>query len=75
VQGADAMKDVMHKFRFQLGLPVLGLPVLAVPMGVSDGLPMGVQILSAKFREDRCIAAGRIIEMNEPPIAPIDPVF
>ncbi|HEY1706752.1 MAG TPA: amidase [Rhizomicrobium sp.] len=73
-KGNDAMREVMHAFRFQVGLPVLGLPVLAVPMGMNEGLPMGVQILSARFREDRCIAAGRIIEAQEPAITPIDPV-
>jgi amidase len=73
-KGRDAMAEVLHAFRFQVGPPVLGLPVLAVPTGVNAGLPMGVQILSARFREDRCLAAGRIIEAQEPAITPIDPV-
>jgi amidase len=34
---------------------------------------MGVQIVSGKFREDLCLAAGAIIEAKEPPITPIDP--
>jgi amidase len=74
-KGGDAMQEVLRAFRYQLGLPVLGLPVLEVPTGTHDGLPMGVQILSAKFREDRCIAAGHIIEAQEPAITPIDPKF
>jgi amidase len=51
---------------------VLGLPSLAVPMGVHDGLPNGIQIVTRRFREDLCLAAGEIIESCEPPIAPID---
>jgi len=43
-------------------VPVLGLPALAVPTGVVDGLPMGVQIVGARFREDLCLAAGEAIE-------------
>ena len=41
---------------------VLGLPALAVPTGVVDGLPMGVQIMGGRFREDLCLAAGEAIE-------------
>jgi amidase len=74
IKGVEAMQEVMRAFRYQLGLPVLGLPVLQVPTGTHDGLPMGVQILSDKFREDRCIAAGTAIEAQEPAITPIDPV-
>ena len=43
-------------------VPVLGLPALAVPTGVVNGLPMGVQIIGARFREDLCLAAGEAIE-------------
>ena len=43
-------------------VPVLGVPALAVPTGIVDGLPMGVQILAARFREDLCLEAGEAIE-------------
>ncbi len=43
-------------------VPVLGVPALAVPTGIVDGLPMGVQLLAARFREDLCLAAGEAIE-------------
>ena len=45
-----------------LGTAVLGLPGLSVPTGVVDGLPVGVQLVATKFREDRLLAAGEIIE-------------
>lgn len=45
-----------------LSTAVLGLPGLSVPTGVVDGLPVGVQIVSTKFREDLMLAAGEIIE-------------
>ena len=45
-----------------LSTAVLGLPGLAVPTGVSQGLPVGVQLVSNKFREDRMLAAGEVIE-------------
>ncbi|MEP7116151.1 MAG: amidase [Acidobacteriota bacterium] len=43
-------------------VPVLGVPALAVPTGVVDGLPMGVTIIAARFREDLCLDAGEVIE-------------
>jgi amidase len=45
-----------------LSTATLGLPGLSVPMGVVNGLPVGVQIVSTKFREDRMLAAGEVIE-------------
>jgi amidase len=43
-------------------LPVLGVPGLAVPTGIVDGLPTGVTVVAARFREDLCLAAGQAIE-------------
>ena len=45
-----------------LSTAVLGLPGLSVPAGVSDGLPTGVQLVANRFREDRLLAAGEVIE-------------
>ena len=45
-----------------LSTAVLGLPGLSVPTGVVDGLPVGVQLVATKFREDRLLAAGEVIE-------------
>lgn len=72
-QGADAVRRMLNALKYQLAIPVLGLPSLAVPMGQRDGLPDGVQIVSRRFREDLCLAAGELIEAREPPVCPIDP--
>lgn len=45
-----------------LGPAVLGLPGLSVPTGLVDGLPVGVQLVASKFREDLLLAAGEVIE-------------
>jgi amidase len=42
-------------------------------MGTPDGLPLGIQIVSRRFREDLCLAAGELIEFREAPVTPIDP--
>jgi amidase len=45
-----------------LGTAMMGLPGLAVPTGLSGGLPTGVQIVATRFREDRCLAVGELVE-------------
>ena len=45
-----------------LGTAMMGLPGLSVPTGVVDGLPIGAQLVTTRFREDRLLAAGEVIE-------------
>lgn len=68
-------RRTLDALRFQLVLPVLGLPGLAVPTAPVDGLPMGVQIVSRRYREDLCLDAGEIIEAHCGQCTPIDPRF
>jgi amidase len=41
---------------------LLGLPAAAVPTGLVDGVPIGVQIIAQRFREDLCLDAAQAIE-------------
>jgi len=54
-------------------VPVLGLPAMAVPTGLAEGLPVGVQIVAPRFREDLALAAAEAIEARAPRLTPIDP--
>jgi amidase len=58
----------------QVGLPFLGLPGLTVSTGLVGTTPVGVQVVSGRFREDLCLAAGEAIEAGGVPPSPIDPV-
>jgi amidase len=71
-QGREAVERLLNAIKYQFAIPVLGLPSLAVPMATHEGMPMGIQIVSRRFREDLCLAAGEIIEYREPPVCPID---
>jgi len=51
-----------------LATAMLGLPGLSVPTGVTDGLPTGVQLVAARFREDLCLLAGEAIERAAGPL-------
>ena len=45
-----------------LGTAMMGLPGLSVPTGMAGALPAGVQIVAARFREDRCLGVGELVE-------------
>jgi amidase len=70
---ADTTRRIMHAQIMQLAIPVLGLPAVSVPTGVVNGLPMGVQIVAGRFREDLCLEAAAAIEARAPMPTPLDP--
>ncbi|MEC8982458.1 MAG: indole acetimide hydrolase, partial [Actinomycetota bacterium] len=53
---------------------LLGIPSVAVPVGVSNGLPQGVQCIADRWRDDLALAAAADVEMALGAITPIDPV-
>jgi amidase len=57
-----------------LAISVLGLPAVSVPTGLSDGVPVGVQIVAGRNREDLCFDAAEVVEAHCPMPTPIDPV-
>lgn len=56
--------------RSMIGLPVTGLPALTLNMGLTAaGVPVGVQIVSGKYREDVALEAAEAIEARGAPVA------
>ena len=43
---------------------MLGLPAAAAPTGLHDQLPVGVQIIGPRFREDLCLDAVEVLEQR-----------
>ena len=73
-QGDDAqLKRLVTAGQSQFAAPCLGLPGISVPTGIVDGLPMGVQLMAGRFREDLLLDAAEIIEARAPMPTPIDP--
>jgi amidase len=58
----------------QIAIPFLGLPGLTVTTGLVGRVPVGVQLVAGRFREDLCLAAGEAIEAGGTPPMAIDPV-
>jgi amidase len=64
---------VWHAQMAQIAIPFMGLPGLTVSTGLVGRIPVGVQIVSGRYREDLCLAAGEAIEAGGTPSAAIDP--
>jgi len=57
----------------QIAIPFMGLPALTISTGLVGRVPVGVQVVSTRFREDLCLLAGEAIELAGTPSAPVDP--
>jgi amidase len=73
IESAARTMEVWRQSATLMAVPVLGLPGMAVPTGTAEGLPVGVQIVGPRFREDLCLAAAEAIEARAPCLTPIDP--
>ncbi|MHB1568624.1 MAG: amidase family protein, partial [Solirubrobacteraceae bacterium] len=45
-------------------IALAGLPAASVPFGTQDGLPIGVQVSAAPFREDLVLAVAGALEAS-----------
>jgi amidase len=72
-QGEAAFARVWHAQLPQIAIPFMGLPGLTVSTGLVGRVPVGVQLVSSRYREDLCLAAGEAIEAGGTPSAAIDP--
>jgi amidase len=72
-QGWDAFARLVEAQTIMLGTPALGLPGLAVATGEQGRVPLGIQLLAGRFREDLLLAAGAEIEKRGLPELPVEP--
>jgi len=75
VETQEGMDRVLRAQGTQFMVPLLGLPAISAPTGFADGLPIGVQIIGPRFREDLVMQAAEVIEARHPATTPIDPKF
>ena len=75
--GDEAYARVWRAQMPQIGVPFMGLPALSVAMGSVSGakgtIPVGVQLMAGRYREDLCLAAGEVIEAAGQPIDIAEP--
>jgi amidase len=75
VESLEGMDRIIAAQMPQFSVPLLGLPAICAPAGSVNGLPIGVQLIGARFREDTLLDAAEVLEARHPSVAPIDPVF
>ena len=49
------------------------VPAAVVPVGVDGGMPLAVQLISGRFREELCLDAAELLEGSLGVLTPIDP--
>src|SRR5712672_3511697 len=59
----------------QIAIPFMGLPALTVSTGLVGRVPVGVQVVSTRYREDLCLLACEAIEAGGTPMMPVDPIL
>ncbi|MCZ6829455.1 MAG: amidase, partial [Gammaproteobacteria bacterium] len=61
-QGPEGVREVMGKSIYGYSMNYMGLPAAIAQVDLNDGLPIGVQIIGRRFREDQCLDAAEAIE-------------
>ena len=73
VESDAAFRRCFEAQIIQIGLPFMGLPGLAVNTGKQGSVPVGIQVIGGRYREDLMLDAGRIIEAAFGAPATVDP--
>jgi amidase len=77
----ETIRHVLSAQALMTTINMLGLPSAAVPVGTTAapdaplGLPVGVQIVAPRYREDLALDAAEIVEAVHGVSTPIDPVW
>ncbi|MFC6639719.1 amidase [Sulfitobacter sp. JBTF-M27] len=61
-EGREGAEDIMLKGFYSFAMNFMGLPAGNVPANYNDGLPVGVQIVGRRFREDMILDACDAVE-------------
>jgi amidase len=73
VKDGETTARVLRAQRLLVAVNLLGFPAVAVPCGLGDGVPLGVQVIAGRYREDLCLDAAEVIEARHGLPTPIDP--
>jgi amidase len=73
IASADGALATLELMRTVLPANLLGLPAVAVPAGRSGAVPVGVQVMGARYTDLRCLSVAEQIEERVGSETPIDP--
>ena len=75
IEGPDVMAELWNHLRYTVNLAALAIPSLAFPIGHDNGIPLGVQIATHAWREDRLLAVGDALEERLGKVGVVDPIW
>lgn len=61
-EGDAVVADILDANIYMSSMNLLGLPASVISTGLHEGVPVGVQIIGQRFREDMCLDAAEAIE-------------
>lgn len=64
VQGEDGLMEVLGAAHYSYAMNFMGLPAGIISAGVHEGLPVGVQIVGRRWREDLILDACEAVESS-----------
>ncbi|MCP4299096.1 MAG: hypothetical protein GY783_00800 [Gammaproteobacteria bacterium] len=73
VESPESFRRILEAQMTQIALPLLGMPGISVATDSHASVPMGVQLVAARFREDTLFAAATDIEARNAPLEIADP--
>jgi amidase len=74
VESPEGFRRAIEAQLVQVGLPLMGLPGLTVATGQTKaGIPLGVQLIAGRYREDVLLDAGAVIEAGGPAVSIAEP--
>ena len=73
VESPASFRRVLEAQMTQIALPLMGIPGISVATDGNATVPMGVQLVAARFREDTLFAAATDIEARNAPLEIADP--
>ncbi len=74
-ESTGRIQEVLRAQRLLVAVNHLGLPGVAVPSGSAGGVPLGVQVIAGRYREDLALDAAEVIEARCGLETPIDPAW
>jgi len=73
VAGPDSARSVLETQVLTVTVNLLGLPSVALPVGTSQGIPQGIQIIGPMFQEMRILDLAELIEQEVGVFTPVEP--
>lgn len=61
-EGDAAVADILDANVYMSAMNLLGLPASVISTSLHESVPIGVQIIGQRFREDMCLDAAEVIE-------------